>query len=535
MGPAAFIVWRYTGPMKRLAALLATALLAGAALARDVTLTILHHNDIHARVEPTMIKGQPYGGVARIGTLVAQLRSTEPNPVLLNAGDTFQGTLYFQAYTGQADLFFMNRIGYQAMAPGNHEFDKGPAAFSAFIDKADFPLVSANLDVSDEPALRGKIPPFTILMVGGEKLGVIGATTEDTPSISSPGPNVRFKPVRASVLAAVRALESQGVDKIVLLSHLGYGEDVRIARELDGVDVVVGGHSHTLLGAFEREGIPSSSGTYPTVVKSPNGDTVLVVQAWEWGKVLGKLRVTFDGKGRVRSWAGSQPILVDKSIPEDPFLSAMVARFQKPINALRGSVVGETKTLLDGSRGAAGRGTAMMADVLTDAFMAATRNSGPVAAFVNAGGVRASIEPGPITFEQAITVQPFGNTLCLLDLTGAELLAALEHGVAGLPEGGGGMLFPSAGLAYTVDVAKLPGQRVVSATLGGAPIDPAKTYRCVFGSFVAGGGDGHEVLKNAKGARLDTGLLDVDALVAYLRANSPLNVQPGTRLSFVKE
>lgn len=521
--------------MKRLAALLAAALISGIALARDVTITILHNNDIHARVEPTMIKGQPYGGVARIGALVDQLRASEPNPVLLNAGDTFQGTLYFQAYAGQADLFFMNRIGYQAMAPGNHEFDKGPAAFGAFIDAAKFPLVSANLDVADEPALEGKVQPFTILTVGGERLGVIGATTEDTPSISSPGPNVRFKPANASILAAVRELESQGVNKIVLLSHLGYSEDVRAAKLLDGIDVVVGGHSHTLLGNFDIPGFPAPTGTYPTVVKGPNGDNVLVVQSWEWGKVLGKLRVTFDDRGRVRSWAGSQPIPVDKSIAEDPFLAAMVTRFQKPIDALRKSVVGETKTLLDGSRGAVGLGNAMMADVLTDAFMAATRNSGPVAAFVNAGGVRASIEPGPITFEQAITVQPFGNTLCLLDLTGAELLAALEHGVAGLPEGGGGMLFPSAGFAYAVDAAKLPGRRVVSATLNGAPIDPGKTYRCVFGSFVAGGGDGHEVLKNSKGARLDTGLLDVDALVAYLRSNSPLNARPDPRLSFVKE
>jgi 5'-nucleotidase len=498
----------------------------------EITITLLHNNDLHARVEQTLIQGQPYGGVARIGALVEQIRRTDRNVVLLNAGDTFQGTLYFQAYGGLADLWFKNRIGYDAMALGNHEFDKGPGPLAEFVDRARFPILSANVDVSQEPTLRGKISPYTVIEVGGEKLGVIGATTEDTPTISSPGPTVAFRPPREPVISAVRALELQGVHRIILLSHLGYAADRELARTLDGLDVVVGGHSHTLLGAFDRPGLPEPEGTYPTVVRGPRGD-VLVVQAWQWGKVLGKLRLTFDARGRVRSWAGSRPILVDRSIPEDPFLLAMVQRFQRPIEALRRSVIGQTEVLLDGSRDATRRGEATMAAVIADGFLEATARMGAVAGFINAGGVRASLEAGPVTYEQAITVQPFGNTLTVLDLTGAELLAALEHGVSRLPESGGGMLLPSAGFEYAVDLARLPGQRVVSATLNGEPVDAARTYRIVTGSFTANGGDGHAVLANARGYRMDTGLLDVDVLVATIRARSPLRVAAEQRVRFV--
>jgi 5'-nucleotidase len=171
-----------------------------------------------------------------------------------------------------------------------------------------------------------------------------------------------------------------------------------------------------------------------------------------------------------------------------------------------------------------------MANVIADAMMAATQKAGAVAAFINAGGVRSSIDEGSITYGEAITVQPFGNTLVVLDLTGDELRRALEHGVAGFPDKMGAFLHPSRGTSYRFDPAKPAGSRVSEVVIGGQPLDPAKTYPIALLGFTASGGDAHEVLKAAPGRRVDTGLIDVDALVDYIKANSPLNPKPERRI-----
>ena len=176
-----------------------------------------------------------------------------------------------------------------------------------------------------------------------------------------------------------------------------------------------------------------------------------------------------------------------------------------------------------------------MGDVLADAALMAGQKGGAVIGLVNGGGVRASIDQGPITYEEAITVQPFGNTLTLLDLTGAELKAALEYGVATWAENKGQFLSVSKGLSYTFDLAKPAGQRLVGASFNGQPLDDAKSYTVAVNTFTAKGGDGFDVLKNAKGRRLDTGLLDIDYLVDYLKAVPDVAVQNEGRIVILNE
>ena len=280
---------------------LATLLLAPFASAdRPITITFLHTNDLHAHVQPTLIRGKSYGGYARLATLVKRTREREKNVLLLNAGDTFQGTLYFNTYEGLADAAILSSIGIDAGSLGNHEFDRGPATLGAYIDAIGWPLVDANLDVSKEPALRGKIAPSVVLKVGGERVGIVGADTPDAPNISSPGPNIVFNDVVPTVQAAVDDLTKRGVNKIVVVTHIGYGEDQAMVARLHDVDLVVGGHSHTPLGTPALPGWTASQGPYPTVVKDARGVAVPVVQAYEWGKVLGEIQIEFDGKGRVK-------------------------------------------------------------------------------------------------------------------------------------------------------------------------------------------------------------------------------------------
>ncbi|ABF44184.1 MULTISPECIES: bifunctional metallophosphatase/5'-nucleotidase [Deinococcus] len=513
---------------------LAAALLTSVAGAAPLTVTILHTDDLHGHLDPVKVGSGTYGGYARQTALVHKYAAQDPNPLVLSGGDTFQGTLFYNVYQGLADVLFMNLQGYQAMAVGNHEFDNGPEALARFAQKAQFPLLAANLDLSQEPRLKDLIKPYAVLNVGGQKVGVIGAVTPDLPLISSPGDNVKMLELMQSLKNSVEALQAQGINKIILLSHLGYTLEQEVAKTVPGIDVIVGGHSHTLLGTFDNKDFPKSEGPYPTVVQNPDGNRTLLVAAWEWGKVLGRLKVTFDDQGAVTSYEGN-PIPVSADLPEDPTAKRMIETLSVPIANLRKQVIGNTPGGLNGSREIVRKRESGMANVLADAALEAGQKAGAVIAFVNGGGVRASIDPGPITFEEAITVQPFGNTLTILDLTGAEIKQALEHGVATWSESKGQFLHVSKGMSYTFDLSKPAGSRVTSVTLNGQPLEDNKTYTVAVNTFTANGGDGFDVLKNAKGRRIDTGLLDIDILVNYFKTHPTVDAQPEGRIVIQNE
>lgn len=501
-----------------LATLSLAALLAASARGdRPITITFLHTNDLHAHVMPFTIRGKSYGGYARLATLVRQTREREKNVLLLNAGDTFQGTLYFNTYEGLADGAILSAIGIDAGTVGNHEFDRGPAVLGTYADAIGWPLVAANLDLTREPALRGKIAKYVVLKVGGERVGIVGADTPDAPNISSPGPNVDFRDVVPTVQAAVDELTASGVNKVVVVTHIGYEEDQAMVAKLRDVDLVVGGHSHTPLGTPDLPGWQKSQGPYPTVVKDLKGVSVPIVQAYEWGKVLGKIQIEFDGAGHVKRVKEAKPIVVDESVPLDRRIDALTKAFERPILAVQNAPIGETKAALDRERGG---GDSPMGDVIADAMQAQTASAGSVVAFVNQGGVRSGLEAGRITYGNAITVMPFNNTLTLLDVTGAELLAGVAQGV-----GTGGQLTPSSGTIYTADA------KGVHMTINGEAVDPAKTYRITLLNFSANGGDSLFVFRDAKGRRIDTGFLDIDALVNYIKAHSPLDPPAGGRVT----
>jgi 5'-nucleotidase / UDP-sugar diphosphatase len=519
---------------RSLACVLLGLAMSASLLAAPITLTILHTDDLHGRVEPVKIGSGTYGGYARHVSLVRKLMAEDPNPLLLSGGDSFQGTLYFNVYQGMADLFFMNLMGYDGMAVGNHEFDLGPEPLARFVRHAKFPVLSCNIDLSEEPLLRDLVKPHAVLLVAGEKLGLIGATTPDLHEVSSPGPNVKMLPLTASIEKSVRELESQGVNKIILLSHLGYTLEKEVARTVKGIDVIVGGHSHTLLGTFDNPDFPPSEGPYPTVVDNPGGHKTLLVAAWEWGKVLGRIKVDFCETGTILRWYDAQPIVVDASIPEDPLAVSAIEAMRMPIDQLRREVVARAETLLDGSRELVRRQESTMANVIADAMLQAGKNASVEVAMINGGGVRGSIRAGDVTFEDAIQVQPFGNTLVVLELTGREILAALEHGVSGWEGGEGRLLHVSRGTSYAFDPSRPVGQRIVEAILAGTALEPGRTYRVMVNNFMAGGGDGHQVFKNAS-SRLETGTLDLDVLVQYLKANPQLNPAVEGRLRRVGE
>ena len=230
--------------------------------------------------------------------------------------------------------------------------------------------------------------------------------------------------------------------------------------------------------------------------------------------MIGHLKLDFDAKGKLKGVKDPKPVVLDASILEDPEIGGLVAAFRKSIDALQSQRLGETSVNIARD---AQNGESLMANVIADAMLEATKSQGAVVAYINQGGVRASLEAGPITYGQAISVQPFGNTLTVLEVTGAELKTAIEQGV-----GTGGQLTPSVGSSYQIDRSQAAGSRVMDLKVAGEAVGPAKTYRVALLSFTANGGDALYAFRDAKGRRVDTGIIDLDALIAFIKAHSPL-------------
>lgn len=491
-------------------------------------LTIAHSSEHHAHVEQFQLPNQPLqGGMPRRATLVERWRADNPNLILLDAGDVMQGTLYFNQYSGLADLYFMNAMRYDAMVLGNHEFDLGQAALAAFVDNATFPLVSANIDFSGSELLRGKIAPYVVLGVSGKRVGIIGLTNGETAFASSPGPGITIGPVVEAARTAVAELQAQGVNKIVALTHIGYEKDLALAAAVDGLDVVVGGHTETLLGspgllpAFERR----PHGPYPTLASSPSGEPVLVVHANIWGRYLGKLEVDFDDQGRALSWGGGLTFL-DEDIPEDPVLADKVQEFAAPIAVLKQTVVGAAAVELVGERERVRKGETNLGNLVADAMLAKTRTTGAQVAIMNGGGIRTGIPAGEVTLGQVLEVLPFGNALVVFDLAGADLRTALENGVSRAAESSG--RFPQVGgLRFSYDPAGAPGSRLASVEIGSLaegfqPLDDAAEYRLVTNDFLHKGGDEYTVFTSGRSVLL-LDFLIADTVAEYIAANSPVS------------
>jgi len=505
-----------------LVALLAFSLLpATTALADDFELTILHTNDTHAHLEPFQPWGEPVqGGVARRKTVIDQVRGEGGNVLLLDAGDAFQGTLYFNVWQGEEEAHFMNALGYDAMCVGNHEFDSGPATLANFIGMAGFPVLSANTDASAEPLLAGLIPGTAVFNVGGQQVGVFGITTPDSSNISSPGPNVVFNDVVASSQAAVAELEAAGANKIIALTHQGYGNDQALAAAVDGIDVIVGGHSHTPLGPM-----PGAAGPYPTVATTPGGGTVLIVSAYDWGRYLGRLDVGFTADGQVNTFNGA-PVFIDESIAEDPTIAADVATFAIPIEDLKNTVIGESAVLLEGTRALVRTGETNLGNLICDAMLWQTQAEGTQIALTNGGGIRASIPPGLVTMGQVLEVLPFGNQISTFGLLGADVLAALENGVSRVEDVAG--QFPHVGgLRFMYDPTLPAGARVLGAEVMNpdgsySPLDPAAVYKMASNDFLRKGGDGYQMFADSSIDPYDGGALLADALAEYITLHSPV-------------
>lgn len=515
-----------------LASSCALALSAGAAMA-DYSLTILHTNDFHARFEPISkydstcsaednTAGECFGGTARLVTAVAEARARSNNSILVDGGDQFQGTLFYTFYKGAMAAEFMNLLGYDGMTVGNHEFDDGPEVLRGFMDSVEFPVLMSNADFSGEALLSDKLLKSTVIERGGEKIGLIGLTPHDTDELASPGPNVIFTDPVDAVQGEVDKLTAEGVNKIIVLSHSGYSVDQRVAAETTGVDVIVGGHTNTLLGDMDK-----AEGPYPTMVNN-----TAIVSAYAYGKFLGELNVTFDDDGNLTEASG-QPILINGEVAEDAAVVARIGELAAPLEEVRNRVVAETAEEIVGVREDCRARECAMGSLIADAMLARVADQGIQIAIQNGGGIRASIDAGPVTMGEVLTVLPFQNTLSTFQVSGETMVAALENGASQWEEGAG--RFPQvAGMSFTVDPSKPAGERVSDVMVAGAPIDPAATYGVVSNNYVRNGGDGYGMFVDAANV-YDFGPDLADVLAEYLAAASPFTPYTDGRITVVGE
>lgn len=536
------------------------------------------------------------GGFARQATVFKSLAGT-PNLLKLHAGDAITGTLYYTFFKGEADARMMNSICFDAFVPGNHEFDDSDIALKGLLDALAAPAngggsacktaaVAANITPQAGTALAptGGTPylqPYTIKKIDGVDVGIVGLSPAVKITNSSrPLATTEFGDEATAAQKAIDELKGKGVRHIVLLSHLGYDADKAIAPRLSDVDVIIGGDSHSLLGDFNSVGVTTSSGAYPTVVKNKSGETVCIGQAWEYAKAYGLMNVKFDDRGSVTQCGGQARLVIGDNFKRkdsagvwqpladadrqalvtklatsaqvrvttpDATAAQTLSTYTGQVAAQKAITIGTASEALclmrvpggsNRSTGVAGcenantlaRGSDA-AQVVAEAFLSASKRAD--FALQNAGGVRIPIPAGPLSMNTAFTLLPFTNVLVEMNLTGAQVVAALEDGVsshldAAVPSDGAHPY--AAGLRWSLDMSQAKGQRfgnvqVKNKTTGAwTAIDPAKTYVLVTNDFVANGGDGYATLGTLykTGAYVNTYLLYTQSFVDYVKAKGTI-------------
>ncbi|TQR18340.1 bifunctional metallophosphatase/5'-nucleotidase [Psychrobacillus soli] len=518
----------------------------------DFSLSLMHVNDTHARTDQA----------PKRLTAIKEVRAKKPLALLIDAGDVFSGTLYFNEFKGQADLELMNLMDYDVMTFGNHEFDLGSSAeghkaLKEFIEKSKFPFVSSNVDFSKDVNLKGlfnvnvstdpkngQIYSGIIKEVDGQKIGLFGLTTAETADISSPK-DVTFSDYIKAAQTMVNEFEKQGVNKVVAVTHIGYDDnaeydnDLLLAAAVSGIDVIVGGHSHTKL---EK----------PVVVdKDKNGakkDPTIIVQASQYSEFLGTLDVNFDKDGKVVGHTGGLIPIKDQA--DDPAAAELLKKYSTKIAEINKKEIGvvaeaelQNPRANNDSESSVRKNETALGNIITDGMLskAKTYNNKVVMALQNGGGIRAEIKAGPITVGDVITVLPFGNTLATMELTGAELKAAFEISIKSYPGENGGFLHV-AGAKVEFDSSKPSGQRVVSIKYKAADgsyvvIKDDEKYVVATNAFTAKGGDGYDVFEKAykEGRVTDLGLSDWENLQEQLQSLKTVNNETEGRIVDVKK
>ncbi|WP_372634408.1 5'-nucleotidase C-terminal domain-containing protein [Cohnella sp.] len=475
--------------------------------AAPAKLQIVHFNDVHSRVEES---GTSIG-YAKIAALIQQLKEANPNTLVLDAGDTFHGQTVANLVKGESIVQILDILEIDAMVTGNHDYNYGYERLTELAQQASFPVLAANVYRADGTRL---LEPYTIKTVGDFKVAIFGLATPETLFKTHPN-NVKGLTFADPVEEAKKMVEElRGkADVLIALTHLGLDESSKetsrqVAEQVSGIDLIVDGHSHTVL----EQGLKA-------------GDA-LIVQAGEYGTHLGVVELTIDDSKKI---VDRQARLIAKAAADEvkgeTKILDIIYKIKEDQLPVLSEVVGSTKVDLQGEREFVRTSETNLGNLIADAMLA---ESGADVALTNGGGIRASIPAGDITVGQVITVLPFGNYIQTKRVKGSDLIAALELGVGSYPESLGG--FPHvAGMKISFDETKPQGQRVQSVIVNGKPLDNNATYLLATNDFMAAGGDNYTMFKDYP-IENDYASLE-EAVIKYIRASGQLNPQKEGRIT----
>ncbi len=561
-------------------------------------LNILHINDHHSHLEADSgdldFNGEgtriELGGFPRVVAKMAELEAAaaaedgDDSVVKIHAGDAVTGTLFYTLFAGEADAAMMNQACFDIFEVGNHEFDASDEGLKTFLDflaegDCDTEVLGANVVPAVGTPLAPEtstdfIKPFTIREINGNEVAFVGLDIADKTRLSSsPLDTTEFLDELETAQFYIDQLTAEGIDNIVLVTHIQLENDIRLAEALTDVDVIVGGDSHTLLGDFDQYGL-NSGGTYPVETTNADGDPVCIVQAWQYSAVVGEINISFDKKGTVTSCEGTPHLLLGDTflrrppeggdrapvegealqeildaIDADPQLSivtpdaeaeAALAVFAEEVDVLSQQVIGSASEDLCLER-IPGQGRSNLCDVSETAVNGGDIQQLVAAAFLarsfeadiaiqNSGGVRIDIPAGDISIADAYELLPFANTAINLDMTGTEIEGTIQEAIDfATAEGGSSGAYPYAsGLRFDVDLTQPEGSRASNfeirpkGTDTWVALDGAATYKVVANSFIASGGDNYQTMAAVSddGRAVDTFIDYAQAFIDYVEQDS---------------
>lgn len=445
------------------------------AAAETVRVTLLQVNDVY-QISP-VDKGRR-GGLARIATLRRQIQADSPHTLYLLGGDTLAPSVASHIFKGRQMIAVWNATGLDLAVLGNHEFDFGDEVLRERMKESRFTWLGTN--VIDRKAGRpfGDTPPFVVREFGGVKVGFFGLLTPDTKQSSSASENVEFREPCAVAKETIGQLHKAGARVVVALTHMSITEDKRLARCAPGLAAIVGGHEHTVITSLSAR----------TPIFKMGSDA----------RNLGRIDLLISKRTGELEGIDWEIIPVTEETQEDAAAAAVVAEFEKRLSAELDLPVGATTVALDARQETNRSRETNLGSFIADAYR---RQTGAQVALLNGGSIRSNTTygPGQLTKRDVLSILPFENPVVKVEVTGAQLRAALEHGVARAREEPQAGRFPQvSGLRFSFDASRAAGSRVTSVAVGGQPLDDKKTYTLAVNTFVLDGGDGYTMFKGAR-------------------------------------
>lgn len=494
-------------------------------------ITILHTNDVHGRLEPFKYKDgkELVGGLARRAGLISAIEAANKNVITLDAGDFAQGTMFYNLFGGEPDVSMMHTAGYDAGTLGNHEFDKGLHNLKNIIKSSAYPFVAANIRFTNDTELQSLVKPYIIRNQHGLKTAIIGLVPKELKTLVNVSEGIEVLDPIETTRKIVEEVNPK-VGLIIVVAHQGLEEDIKLAESVPEIDVIVGGHSHTLLRK-------------PKVLNM-TGDKTVIVQTGEFGQYVGRLDLKVRGK---KIWDYYyQLIPVNNDAPYNSTnkkISERISEYAEKVRDYGKESAGQLAITIGNEGEKVKTELTVTGGLVTEAI----KHRFPQVDVVlqNSGGIRLrrTVGPGEITVADVMELYPFENQIVILELKGSDLKSVLEHSARVYPRPNDAFL-QSVGLEYTIDSAKTSqklsddgltilseGNRVLDVKIGGVPLDNDKYYKVAVNDYIYNGGNGFSQFKNAANVT-NTGLLVYDVICDYVKQNSPVSVEVKDKINY---